>query len=79
MPIKYEHVRIIDDLVTCENCDNPASKSLSKEVGWIGCAPCITGESKSFDSDDLVSANGGEWQSFVDDINKATAEIWMDE
>jgi hypothetical protein len=47
-------LRIKSGLVLCENCDNPASRSLSKEVGWVGCAPCITGESDSFDPEDLI-------------------------
>ncbi len=42
-------------LVLCDNCDNPASWSLSKAVGWVGCAPCILGEADSFDTDDLIA------------------------
>lgn len=42
-------------LVLCENCDTPASLSLSQEIGWIGCSPCITGEADSFDDEDLVA------------------------
>jgi hypothetical protein len=42
-------------LLLCGNrCGTPASASLSIAVGWIGCGPCITGESKSFDDEDLV-------------------------
>ena len=39
-----EHVTA---LVLCDNCDNPASESFSKEVGWFGCAACVTGESQA--------------------------------
>ena len=42
------------EIVYCSNCQTPASKSLSEAVGWIGCAPCITGEADSFDDDDLI-------------------------
>jgi hypothetical protein len=42
-------------LVLCDNCDTPASRSLSKACGWIGCGPCITGEAKSFDPKDLIA------------------------
>jgi hypothetical protein len=42
-------------LLLCRNrCGTPASASMSVAVGWIGCAPCITGEADSFDEDDLV-------------------------
>jgi hypothetical protein len=42
-------------LLLCGNrCGTPASASLSIAVGWIGCGPCITGESESFDDEDLV-------------------------
>jgi hypothetical protein len=50
-----EKARFKDGLLLCGNrCGTPASASLSIAVGWIGCAPCITGESKSFDDEDLV-------------------------
>ena len=42
-------------LVLCENCDTPASLSLSQIVGWVGCSPCITGEADSFDDEDLIA------------------------
>jgi hypothetical protein len=41
-------------LLLCTNCGSPASASMSVAVGWIGCAPCITGEAESFDDGDLV-------------------------
>jgi hypothetical protein len=41
-------------LVLCDNCDTPASESLSLELGWTACAPCVTGEAKSFDAGDLI-------------------------
>jgi hypothetical protein len=44
-------------LLRCSNCGTPASASLSVVVGWIGCAPCITGEASSYDDDDLVLQN----------------------
>ena len=46
---------IKDGLVTCDNCDTPASASISKHIGWTACAPCATGEADSFDSADLIS------------------------
>jgi hypothetical protein len=46
--------RIRDGLVLCENCDTPASKSLSLSVGWTACAPCVWGEADSFDATDLI-------------------------
>jgi hypothetical protein len=42
-------------LLLCTNyCNTPASATMSIAVGWIGCAPCITGEAGSFDDGDLV-------------------------
>jgi hypothetical protein len=41
-------------LLLCTNCGTPASASLSVAVGWIGCAPCITGEARSFNDEDLI-------------------------
>lgn len=35
--------------VTCENCDNFASKELSEAVGWNACGPCVTGEADTID------------------------------
>lgn len=46
--------RIKDGLVLCENCDTPASKSLSLSLSWTGCAPCVWGEASSFDDSDLI-------------------------
>lgn len=42
-------------LVLCDNCDTPASKSLSMGMSWTGCAPCFVGEADSFDASDLIS------------------------
>ncbi len=42
-------------VVLCDNCDNPASKSLSTALSWTCCAPCVTGESDSLDFDDLIA------------------------
>ncbi len=46
--------RIKDGLVLCDNCDTPASLSCSLALSWTGCAPCVWGESDSFDEDDLI-------------------------
>lgn len=47
---------IKDGLVICDNCDTPASRNLSIATYWTGCAPCMTGESDSFDATDLIYA-----------------------
>lgn len=47
--------RIKDGLILCENCDTPASKSLSQTLDWTVCAPCVWGEADSFDASDLIS------------------------
>ena len=52
--LKNNNGRFKDGLLICENCETPASASLSIAVGWIGCGPCITGEADSFDDGDLV-------------------------
>ena len=44
-------------LALCENCDTLASKSLSMQLSWLCCGPCATGESDSFDADDLIDVN----------------------
>jgi hypothetical protein len=46
--------RIRDGLVLCDNCDTPASASISQAVGWTSCAPCTFGEADSFDETDLI-------------------------
>jgi len=43
-----------EGLVLCDNCDTPASLSLSLEVGWTCCAPCCLGEADAFDPTDLI-------------------------
>ncbi len=35
--------------VTCDNCDNFASKALSEAAGWNACGPCVTGEADTID------------------------------
>jgi hypothetical protein len=53
--IAKEAARFDNELLLCGNCGSmPASASMSIAVGWIGCAPCITGEADSFDDEDLV-------------------------
>ena len=47
-----------EGLVLCDNCDTPASKSLSTKLSWTGCAPCVLGEASSFDADDLIFVKG---------------------
>ncbi len=51
--------RIKDGLVLCENCETPASRSLSLSLSWTCCAPCALGEADSFDPKDLISVEGG--------------------
>lgn len=46
--------RIKDGLVLCDNCNTPASMDLSLRMSWTCCAPCVWGESYSFDPDDLI-------------------------
>jgi len=43
-----------NNLVICDNCNTPASKSLSLAMSWTGCAPCMLGEADSFDPADLI-------------------------
>jgi len=51
---RKEDLRIKNGLVLCDNCDTPASWELSVEMGWIGCSPCMTGETDSFDAGNLI-------------------------
>lgn len=46
--------RIRDNLVLCENCDTPADRELSQELGWTCCAPCVWGEADSFNDNNLI-------------------------
>ena len=46
--------RIKNGLVLCDNCDTPASASLSLKIGWTACAPCVYGDMDSFDEEDLI-------------------------
>ena len=52
--LKSDKARFGYGLLLCANCEEPASASMSIAVGWIGCAPCVTGEADSFDVEDLV-------------------------
>lgn len=55
---KAKRMKLVKDgLVRCENCDNPASLSLSKSLSWIACAPCVWGESDSLDETDFIVAD----------------------
>lgn len=54
--IKRSEVRAKEGLVVCEVCGTFASWELSCDVGWVGCAPCITGEADSFDPADLIAS-----------------------
>jgi len=47
--------RVKNDLVLCDDCDTPASKSLSTALSRGVCAPCALGEADSFNADDLIS------------------------
>ncbi len=47
--------RVAGGLVLCDNCDTPASRSLSQDLHWTACAPCVWGESDSFDATDLIA------------------------
>ena len=51
--------RVENGLVLCDNCDTPASKSLSVDMSWTGCAPCMLGEADAFDEADLIAVEGG--------------------
>ena len=44
-----------DGLVLCDNCDTPASRSLSLSLSWTACAPCVWGAAGSFDPEDLIT------------------------
>jgi len=52
--LKGNNAHFENGLLLCTNCTRPASASMSVAVGWIGCGPCITGEAKSFNDEDLV-------------------------
>jgi hypothetical protein len=51
--------RIKDGLVLCDNCDTPASRSLSLLLSWTACEPCVWGEADSYDAADLIHVPGG--------------------
>lgn len=53
------HVR--DNLVLCDVCDNPASKSISVK-GPVLCGPCATGEADSLDWADVIVVKFGAVQ-----------------
>lgn len=46
--------RIKDNLVLCDNCDNPALKSAALKMSWVGCGPCYFGESDALDLNDII-------------------------
>jgi hypothetical protein len=48
------HGRIRDGIVLCENCDNPALKSVALKMSWVGCGPCYFGEADMLDWDDVI-------------------------
>lgn len=48
--------RIQNGLVLCDNCDTPASREMSLALSWTACGPCATGESDSFDLEDVIFA-----------------------
>ena len=52
--MERKDLRIKEGLVLCENCDDPADWDLSIEQGWVGCAPCMTGEWQSFNPENLI-------------------------
>ena len=63
-----KELRIKTGLVLCDNCDTPASWDGSVDCGWIGCSPCILGESDSFDASDLIVEE--YINDFLNDINQ---------
>ncbi|MFA5128538.1 MAG: hypothetical protein WC445_01075 [Patescibacteria group bacterium] len=65
-----QELRKDKNLVLCSHCDTPASWDLSCEAGWVGCAPCITGEAASFDPGDLIAADKDCTDSFLEEFNK---------
>jgi hypothetical protein len=52
--LERDEAHFENGLLLCTNCGAPASASLSVAVGWIGCAPCVTGRAASFDDEDLI-------------------------
>ena len=66
--MKKQELRIKDELVLCENCDTPASWKFSVNCGWVGCAPCMTGEASSFDTDDLITKEAID--DFLKELNQ---------
>ena len=58
------HDRIREGLVLCENCDNPALKSASLKMSWVGCGACYFGETSAVDAADVIRvltfAGGGQ-------------------
>jgi hypothetical protein len=51
--------RIRDGLLLCDNCDTPASLSLSRALHWTACGPCATGEADSLDPADFIHVGKG--------------------
>jgi len=52
--LKENKARFENGLLICTNCETPASATLSVAVGWIACAPCVTGRASSFNDEDLI-------------------------
>jgi hypothetical protein len=67
-------LRIDTFLVLCDNCDNPASYLLSLAVGWVGCAPCITGEADSLDDEDIIISEEHTIRRFLNELSKFKKE-----
>lgn len=44
--------------VLCDVCGNPASKEYSTAMSWVGCGPCMTGESETLDPADFIHVGG---------------------
>lgn len=51
----YRMGKVRDGVVICDNCETPASRSLSMDLGWTACAPCVWGEADSFDEEDTIN------------------------
>lgn len=72
-------LRKLNGLVLCQNCDTPASFSLSVEVGWIGCAPCILGESSFFDDGDLIPTDKRSIDYFLSEFQASVNRLSKEE
>jgi hypothetical protein len=68
--LRKKDLRKSEGLILCDNCDTPASWSLSVAVGWVGCGPCILGEADSFDDGDLIPNDPIEIAVFLKELNE---------